>query len=229
MTRDPVDIVKVLGRFTGADLTQTLSRIERKVRGFSAGDCTGLLAHAGADRDVLAAAAAMKRLAGQINVTIHALGILMCLPHILEPDEHVESVSLGAGNTGRDFDLETNLRVAEFKFIQWRGGAETIRQNSVFKDYLLLAEHRTSKRKHLYLLGTEHAIKFLRSGRAMSSVLSRNPKLQRMFTERFGERFPTVGDYYAAHGSAVQIEDVSPWLSELAEELITEPGIDVSD
>ena len=53
----------------------------------------------------------MKRLAGQINVTIHALGILMCLPHILEPDERVESVSLGAGNTGRDFDLETNVRV----------------------------------------------------------------------------------------------------------------------
>lgn len=45
----------------------------------------------------------------------------MCLPHILEPDERVESVSLGAGNTGRDFDLETNVRVAEFKFIHWRG------------------------------------------------------------------------------------------------------------
>ena len=50
----------------------------------------------------------------------------------------------------------------------------------------------------------------------MSSVLSRNTKLQRMFTERFGERFRTVCDYYAAHASAVQIDDVSPWLSELA-------------
>ena len=39
----------------------------------------------------------MKRLAGQINVTIHALGILLCLPHILEPSERVEPVSLGAG------------------------------------------------------------------------------------------------------------------------------------
>ncbi|WP_234936551.1 hypothetical protein J4T90_00600 (plasmid) [Sinorhizobium medicae] len=63
----------------------------------------------------------------------------------------------------------------------------------------------------------------------MSSVLSRNAKLQRMFMERFGERFRTVGDYYAAHANTVQIEDVSPWLSELAEELIAEPDMDVND
>ncbi|KKX33472.1 hypothetical protein YH62_08285 [Rhizobium sp. LC145] len=229
LTADPAEIVKLVGRFTGPDLTQTLSRIEGAVRGVTAGDCTGFLESAGAGREVLAAAAGMKRLAGQINVTIHALGILMCLPHILEPDERVESVSLGAGNTGRDFDLETNVRVAEFKFIRWRGGAETIRQNSVFKDYLLLAEHPTMKRKHLYLLGTEHAIRFLRGGRAMSSVLSRNSKLQKMFADRFGERFRTVGDYYAVHGNAVQIDDVSSWLSELAEELIAEVDMDTND
>ena len=180
-------------------------------------------------REALAAAAEMKRLAGQINVTIHALGILLCLPHILEPNELVEYVSLGAGNTGREFDLETNLRVAEFKFIRWRGGAESIRQNSVFKDYLLLAEHPTAKRKYLYLLGTGHALRFLRGGRALSSVLSRNDKLQKLFAERFGETFRTVGDYYAVHASAVQIEDVSPWLSELAEELIAEPDAGSDD
>ncbi|AHK02716.1 hypothetical protein X971_2855 [Agrobacterium tumefaciens LBA4213 (Ach5)] len=171
----------------------------------------------------------MKRLGSQINVTIHALGILLCLPHILEPDERVEYVSLGAGNTGRDFDLETNLRVAEFKFIRWRGGAESIRQNSLFKDYLLLAEHPTAKRKHLYLLGTEHALKFLRGGRALSSVLSRNDKLQKMFSGRFGETFRTARDYYAAHSYAVRIDDVSPWLSELAEELIAEPDAESND
>jgi hypothetical protein len=168
---------------------------------------------------VLSAAAEMKRLAGQINVTIHALGILLCLPHILEPHEQVEYVSLGAGNTGRLFDLETNLRVAEFKFIRWRGGAESIRQNSIFKDYVLLAEHATPKRKHLYLLGTEHALKFLQGGRALSSVLSRNDKLQGMFLKRYGEQFQTVRDYFAAHGGAVSIDDVTPWLSELAEGL----------
>jgi hypothetical protein len=109
----------------------------------------------------------------------------------------------------------------------WR--AETIRQNSVFEDYLLLAEHPTTKRKHLYLLGTEHAIRFLQGGRAMSSVMSRNDKLQRSFVDRFGEAFPTVGDYNAVHGNAVQVDDVSPRLSELAEELMAEAGTDPND
>lgn len=224
-----MQIVDLVRRFTGPDLTQTLSCIEEAVRGVTAANCVSFLEGAGAGREALAAAAEMKRLAGQINVTIHALGVLLCLPHILEHSERVEYVSLGAGNTGRDFDLETNVRVAEFKFIRWRGGAESIRQNSVFKDYLLLAEHPTLKRKCLYLLGTDHALRFLRGGRALSSVLSRNDKLQCMFADRFGTKFRTVGDYFAAHGQAVQIEDVSPWLSELAEGLIAEPVEDVID
>jgi hypothetical protein len=219
---DPTEVIRLLAHFAGSDLTQTLGRIEGGVRGTTAEDCGAFLERAGARREVLAAAAEMKRLAGQINVTIHALGILLCLPHILEPGERVEYVSLGAGNTGRQFDLETNLRVAEFKFIRWRGGAESIRQNSIFKDYVLLAMHPTVKRKHLYLLGTEHALKFLRGGRALSSVLSRNDKLQKVFSARFGDGFRTVGDYFAAHGRAVQIVDVFPWLSELTEELVGE-------
>jgi hypothetical protein len=47
----------------------------------------------------------------------------------------------------------------------------------VFKDYLLLAEHPIAKRKYLYLLGTEHALKFLRGGRALSSMLNRDATL----------------------------------------------------
>lgn len=216
---NPAEIRDLLLRFTGPDLTQTLARIESRVRGVAAEDYADFLESAGVGREALGAAAEMKRLAGQINVTIHALGILLCLPHILEQGERVEYVSLGAGNTGREFDLETNLRVAEFKFIRWRGGAESIRQNSVFKDYLLLAEHPTAKRKHLYLLGTEHAHRFLRGGRALSSLLSRNDKLKKMFADRFGDEFRTVGEYFAVHSGAVQIQDVSLWLSELTEEL----------
>ncbi|RWQ81919.1 MAG: hypothetical protein EOS85_14165 [Mesorhizobium sp.] len=184
------------------------------------------LESAGAGREVLGAAAEMKRLAGQVNVTIHALGILLCLPHLLEPGEKVEYVSLGAGNTGRQFDLETNRRVAEFKFIRWRGGPEAIRQNSIFKDYFLLADHVTNKRKHLFLLATDHALAFLKGRRALKSVLSRNEKVRSVFAERFGERYRTVGEYFAAHGNAVAIEDVSPWLSELAENLVEEPVTD---
>lgn len=223
------DIVALLARFTGPDVTATLSRLEAAIRGVTVDECASFLEGASAGRDVLGAAAELKRQAGQINVTIHALGILLCLPHLLEPGERVEYVSLGAGNTGRAFDLETNLRVAEFKFINWRGGAESIRQNSVFKDYLQLALDPTPKRKHLYLLGTDHALKFLRGGRALASVLSRNNKLQRTFSDRYGEAYRTVGDYYADHADAVHIEDVSQWLSELAGVLIEEPDLTAPD
>ena len=211
-------IAHVLDRFTGVDLTETLGRLEDEARGVTAENCGAFVERAKASRRALAVAAELKQLAGQINVTIHALGILLCLPHILEPGETVDYVSLGAGNTGRRFDLETNLRVAEFKFIRWRGGPEAVRQNTTFKDFYLLAAHPTSKGKHLYLLDTEHALKFFEGGRALRSVLSRDQKLGRMFFERFGERFRTVGDYYAIHRDEVEIEDISPWLSELDEE-----------
>lgn len=222
---ESTDIVSALARFSGPNLTATLSHLEGTVQGVTATDCQMFLDGAGAGCEALSAAAELKRHASQINVTIHALGILLCLPHLLEPGERVEYVSLGAGNTGRAFDLETNFRVAEFKFINWRGGSETIRQNGVFKDYLMLALHPTTKRKHLYLLGTDHALKFLRGGRALSSVISRNDKLQRTFTERFGNAYRTVGDYYADHADVVRIEDVSPWLSVLAGEFIAESGL----
>lgn len=161
----------------------------------------------------------MKRLAAQIDVTIHALGILMCLPHILEPGERVEYVSLGAGNTGRQFDLETDRRIAEFKFINWRGGSESIRQNSIFKDFFMLADSNSQKCKNLYLLGTAHALKFLQGGRSIKSVLSRGDKVQMLFFERFGDRYRKVTDYYHDHHNVVSIVDVSSWLSELAEAL----------
>lgn len=118
--------VTVLNRFIGGELTGTIGAIERSLQGVSAGNCAKALTTAGVEDGALAAAAQLKRAAGQINVVIHALGILLCLPHILQPGEIIEYVSLGAGNTGRAFDLETDRRIAEFKFIHWQGGAESI-------------------------------------------------------------------------------------------------------
>ena len=92
---------------------------------------------------MLQSAFQIKSVAGQINVIVHAVGILLSLPEILREGEEVISLSLGAGSTGKDFDLETNLSIAEFKFIQWRGGAEAIRQNQVFKDFYSDKELRT--------------------------------------------------------------------------------------
>ena len=212
MSFNPVEVIGPLSQFTGTDLTQTIRHIEAAIPGIMASTCMEFIDEAGAHQEAFAAATKIKCLTSQIDVTIHALGILLCLPHILEQDERVEYVSLGAGNTGRKFDLETNLRVAEFKFISWRGGPESIRQNQVFKDFFMLAESETPKQKFLYLLGTHHALKFLTGRRSLQSVLSRNNKIKEMYFDRFGDRFKTVSEYFKVSNSKVQIEDVSSWL-----------------
>ena len=141
--------------------------------------------------------------------------MLSLIPKIIEANEQIESVSLGAGNTGRPFDLETDRRVAEFKFIHWRGGAESIRQNNLFKDYFLLAEHETAKRKELYVLGTRYPIKFLSSGRSLKSILSKNSKVADEYFAIYGDRFKTVGDYFGFRCDAVAIGDAALLIPEL--------------
>lgn len=214
---DLLSAINILEKFAQGDLTRTLSRLEGNAGGLNANSCAEFLNHGGIKPDVLTAASEVKRVAGQINVTIHALGILMCLPHILEQDESVQYVSLGAGNTGRKFDLETNYRIAEFKFISWRGGAESIRQNGIFKDYFELMDEPTEKRKYLYLLGTQHALKFFNGRRSLGSVLSKNAKTSARFREAYGDRYSTVREFFDDHKNAVIVEDVSAWVSALVD------------
>jgi len=213
---DLAQAVAAIQKFGGTDLTQTLTKLEASVQGITGDNSTRAVAAWGVTNEVLAAASQVKQLAGQINVVIHAVGILLCLPRLLEQSEAVQYVSLGAGNTGRPFDLETTLRIAEFKFIHWQGGAEAIRQNSLFKDFYLLAEQLSAKRKYLYVLGTEHPLKFLNGGRSLSSVLSHHVRLRDEFVAKFGNKYRTVRDYYAPRKDAVVIHDMSGFVPELS-------------
>ena len=167
------DAVELLLRFKGDNLKHRIAGLEGGARSLHASATAVLNAKEGIDSDLLQALRRVKLASSQIDVAIHAAGILAVLPHLLEPGEVIESLSLGAGNTGREFDVETSERVAEFKFINWAGGSETIRQNQTFKDFFYLAEHDTSKRRQLALLGLEHPMKFFRGGRSLSSVPSR--------------------------------------------------------
>ena len=218
-TLDLSHAISALQTFSGPLLTQTLGAIELSMRGVTTKDCAEALASCGAKAEVIGAAGLVKRLTGQLNVIVHALGILLCLPHLLQPGEVIDYVSLGAGNTGGPFDLETNRRIAEFKFIHWQGGTETIRQNSLFKDFYLMAEHRTAKQKYLFVLGTEHPLRFLNGGRGLSSVLSHSVKLQKDFLEKYGEQYRTVRDYYGPRKDIVVIQDVSSFLPDLLDAL----------
>lgn len=164
----------------------------------------------------LQAALALKAAVGRVHMSIHALGILTALPHILHAGERVESLSLGAGNTGRSFDLETTHRVAEFKFIHWRGGSESMRQNGLFKDFFYLAECDTPKERYLYLLGLAHPLQFLNGGRKLTSVLSRNQRLRDDFLRMYGDRFTFTRDYYQYRRGRVNLRDLTELVPALA-------------
>ena len=140
--------VATIEAFQGESLTASLSSIESEVVGLGVDELDDYCSSHRIDAEFMSSALKIKKVAGQINVIIHAAGILLSLPSLLKPGEVVESVSLGAGNTGRKFDLETNLRVAEYKFIDWQGGSETIRQNGAFKDFFELGEFETTKEKY---------------------------------------------------------------------------------
>jgi hypothetical protein len=201
--------------FCGPKLTGTLSAAETTLRGASSGSVPEILDELRASQSALAGALEVKRIAAQVHVAIHAIGIIRCLPHLLEPGERVAYASLGAGNTGRSFDLETDRRVAEFKFIRWQGGSESIRQNSLFKDFFLLAEDETPKRKYLYVVDTHHPLKFLTGRRALRSVL-KDASLAAAFHTKHEDRYERVHEYYAEHKHVVQIQDISAWLPELS-------------
>ncbi len=206
---------KKVKSFENDNLAHTLCDIEIEFRGASRVGSEQLCKQFQLDSDLIYSALELKKVAAQINVIIHAVGILLALPRILSDDEYIEYLSLGAGNTGRKFDLETNIRAAEFKFINWRGRADTIRQNSIFKDFYELAEYETDKKRCLYVLSKQVPLRFFNGSRAIKSVLSRNNKLNQEFSDKYGDRFKVVNDYYQYKKEAVIIEDIANILPEL--------------
>ena len=204
-----LEAAKTIQNFEKGSLTERISAIENKLVGADSNLVQSVYPSFEVTTELLESAITFKRTASQINVLIHSIGIMLSLPEILENNEIIEYMSLGAGNTGRSFDLETNYRVAEFKFINWQGGPESIRQNSLFKDFFLLAEYATHKQKYLYVLGKKHPVKFLTGGRSLESVMSRNSKLWLEFQEKYCNRFKEVGEYFEYKKSIVQLVDIT--------------------
>lgn len=201
--------LRIVQTFSADSLTNRIASLEFA---FSSQSADGITKHLNAeniDSSLIEAGFEIKRSAAQINVIIHAVGIVVSLPHILQTGETVESLSLGAGNTGRKFDLITNLRVAEFKFIEWQGGSESTRQNTLFYDFFTLAEYDDSSRKRcLYLLGTDEALKFLQGNRSLKSVLSKNKTIRDKFYALYDNQFSVVSDYYKTKRDVVDILDL---------------------
>ena len=200
--------IKAIEDFQSNSLTKSLANIENEIIGYDSSRSHDLCDEHNIDNGFMNSALSIKNIAGQINVIIHAAGILNSLPAILEKGETVESVSLGAGNTGKKFDLETNIRIAEFKFIDWKGGAESIRQNGIFKDFYELAEYKTGKKKILYVVGTTYPLKFFNGGRALTSVLSKQPRILEEINTNYKNKLKVVRDYYVLHKNNVDVCDI---------------------
>lgn len=191
------------------ELTPRIGKLESDLASLTSKQAADRLVDEHVDSSLLDAALTVKRLAGRINHIVHAVGILTALPYVLEPGEVIASLSLAAGNTGKAYDLETDRQIAEFKFITWRGSAEAGRQNVLFIDLFRLASADTDKRRVVYVTGTREPLRFLHGHRALKSVLSRNASAERSFRALHGQRFSTVGEYYATVSHLVEIVDLA--------------------
>lgn len=211
---DLIKASELLSSFRSGSLKAAVSKIEARLVGLTHADATPQLGDLGVSMELMLAALLIKKHSNQISEIIHTIGILLVLPSILEADESVESLSLAAGNTGKGFDLETNKRIAEFTFIQWQGGSESIRQNKVFKDFYFLAEHLTTKRRELYVAGLDHPTKFFNSGRGIAQIAKNNRKLGEAALKLPAE-VKTVRDYYFPRRHLVSIRDLCDFIPAL--------------
>lgn len=203
--------IERLEAFAADGLTQTLGEIQWTITGRGAGGVEKELDARGISLETFSAALTVKRLSAEINVVVHAIGMLVVLPKILQESETIDYASLGAGGGGGPFDLETNLRIAEFKFIEWKGN-DSVRQDTLFHDIYKLAEFETEKRRQVYLLGLNIPSRFLTGGRAIRSVFSKHAPLLQQFELKHGNRIGTVREYWRLVDGRIDLIDMRPLL-----------------
>ena len=201
---DLAECVNKIARFSGKQLALRIANLEYRFEGATKEKLSAAIADEHINGSVLRAALALKRTVSQIDVVIHALGILALLPSVLEAGEIVESLSLGAGSSeAKRFDVETNQRIAEFTFIEWQGNDNT-RLQKVFKDFFRLAECETKKIKELWLSDDQYVLNYLQSKTSLYSATHKH----RNVWEEFQQKYPklrTVHEYYRIRASEVRL------------------------
>ncbi|WP_328447686.1 hypothetical protein [Amycolatopsis sp. NBC_00438] len=214
----PIDIasavtsfIELLRFFGDEDLSSRVLRLEDRLEGADRENVDDRVAAEGMTDGLLQAALLVRQHAGRINDLIHAAMIVRALPKILEPDERiVRRPSLAAGNDpSRKFDLETSLRVAEFKAGQWKG-RDAMRKRGLVADLVGLVLGRGDRRAELYVLG-RLPIEFLRtSNSTMEWALGRSsPHLRRAYEDRFGKASFTVRQFAEGPAADVALIDLA--------------------
>jgi hypothetical protein len=207
--RQLAECVQEIARFSGTNLAAKIGELEFEFAGVDKAEISARLHAASISHGLLEAARTIKRAAAQIDVVLHALGILVLLPSILGDGEKVESLSLGAGSAeSKRFDLETNRRVAEFTFIDWRGNDST-RLQKIFKDFYRLAEFKTEKAKEMWLTDDTYVLKYLRSGSSVRTATHKYRDIWESFQSKYPE-IDQVSDYYRLQATSVKLRVYTP-------------------
>lgn len=82
--------IKVIKNFQGYSLTGNLANIEKSIIKLNSSDSSKFCQNLGIDDKFMQSALSIKEIAGEINVIIHAVGILLSLSSILEEGEAIE-------------------------------------------------------------------------------------------------------------------------------------------
>ncbi|RPF20989.1 hypothetical protein [Myceligenerans xiligouense] len=170
-----VEAFRRLDGFMSANaLTSTLTGLEASLVGAGRDESSRVAIESGFDEDLVDAALVVRERVGMLDTLIHAAVITQTLPLVLEKGEQVfKRPSLGAGNDpDRVFDLETNLRVAEFKLSSWKG-SDGMRQRGLFADVVGLSLDDSGRRRQVFVVG-QLPVRFLtQSKRNAAKTLSK--------------------------------------------------------
>ena len=151
--------------------------------------------------NIFTSAKIIKEASAQIDEIVHASGIMLALTVWLNKNEKVQYLSLGAGNHKEHFDLETNQRIAEFKFGKWNeNSANGIRRRGYFSNYTSLLIDEKDRDKYFVVEDKKAFLKFMNGTAKWKNVLSKNPtgfeKLEKFLVNNKAEHIETVGEIY---------------------------------
>lgn len=213
------DLATALQELTGflesTSLTSMTAELEHEIAGCTRDDLAPLLVERRITPRLLTAALRVREDFGRLNDVIHATAIVLALSSLLEPGETLKRPSLAAGNDpSRPFDVETDQRIAEFKFARW-DGHDAMRKRQVFKDLVHLAADDSGRSAELYVLG-ERPLRFLRTTKSAASwALDRSPTTASVFEERFGSLAMPIPEFVegpAKHVQLINLEERLPGL-----------------
>lgn len=210
-------ISPLLDFLAATPLTASIAELEFALEDRRAEEVAAVLENQGVNQALLTAGLAAREQFGRINDLIHAAAIVLALPSLLEPGEVLRRPSLGAGNDpSRPYDVETNQRIAEFKFSRWHG-PDAQRKRQLFKDLVhLAAAPLDGRRAQLYVLGSRPA-HFLNTTMSTARwALNRgSEKTRDLFVERFGDLDMPIPQFVQGPAAHVQVIDLESRLPRL--------------